>query len=55
MCVRVTQVDLTEHGEKLFANFLFRVARVAPTYTLSCRMEVCCGPQRAPRSLCEGA
>lgn len=35
------EVDLTVQGKKMFANFLFEIARLTPTYTMASRKEEC--------------
>uniref|UniRef100_A0A7E4W2E9 GMP synthase (glutamine-hydrolyzing) n=1 Tax=Panagrellus redivivus TaxID=6233 RepID=A0A7E4W2E9_PANRE len=35
------EVDLTEHGEKMFENFLRRIAELKATYTMDNRQDLC--------------
>ncbi|KAG5674427.1 hypothetical protein PVAND_004399 [Polypedilum vanderplanki] len=35
------EVDLTLQGKKILSNFLFEIARIAPSFTMSCRKEEC--------------
>lgn len=35
------EVDLTLQGKKIFSNFLFEIARLAPSYTLASRKDEC--------------
>lgn len=35
------EVDLTTHGKKILANFLFEITRLTPNYTMASRKEEC--------------
>lgn len=35
------EVDLTLQGKKIFANFLFEISRLSPSYTMASRKEEC--------------